>query len=442
MYRILILAALLLLPALRLSAQAGWQKVDSVTWQLYSGQKWDSLHKEAEKALKNQIDFYFLRVRAGVAAWELKKYRTAIRYFQEARKTSPGDEFVNSYYYSSLLLAGREDEANALADQLPTDFTDRQQIKRKGFVNSITMETLCSSNRQHPALTKENIDSEGSFSTYRSVLDRMWYKNLGLDHHISSGFDLYHSFSHIRIDRTQQFQSVANQLDASKKTYTSQFQYFIQGRMIAGKGWQTTLAYSNVWGDSYYHYPENQSSSGYIFPRQTYAIRDQLVNFGISKELTFLRPRISFTTGKINGLRQYQMNGQIIVYPLGNLNLYFLSEGSMHADGSEPLKTVYTQKAGIRTGPVWWTGEATFGKIRNFSMDDGLVIYNMPETIDGMYGLTLWIPLFKYKLNLAARYLMSEKTGMTFVYTDAVRYSTRSYGYTDQSILISLKWNL
>ncbi len=142
MYRILILLLLLFLFPAKLSAQSGWERVDSVTWQLYSDQQWESLYVATENALKNKIDFYYLRVRAGVAAWELKKYRPAVRHFQKALENSPGDEFINSYYYSALVLAGREDEANALADQLPEDMLDRLKIKRKEFVHSVTLETL------------------------------------------------------------------------------------------------------------------------------------------------------------------------------------------------------------------------------------------------------------------------------------------------------------
>ncbi len=444
MHRILILLPLLFLFQAKLSAQSGRERVDSVTWQLYSDQQWEPLYEEAQKAFKEKIDFYYLRVRAGVAAWELKKYRPAVRHFQKVLENSPGDEFVNSYYYSALVLAGREEEANALADQLPEDMLDRLQIKRKEFVHSVTLETLLSSNGNHLPLTNENIDNEGSYSNYRSVLDQMWYKNLGLDHHLGPRFNLYHSFSHIGIDRTQHFQSSVNQLNDWEETNTSQYQYFIQGRLIPREGWQASLSYSKVWGKGYYHYPDYNTIPGLLFfPRQSYEINDKMVTLGISREMTFLRPRLSFTMGEISGFRQTQVNGQIIFYPLGNLHFYLLSEGAYHTDKSrEHPTTILTQKAGIKTGPFWLIGEGTFGTFKNFSSGDGLVIYNMPETVRGMYGLTLWVPLFKYKMNMSVRALLSEKTGMTFVYSDAVTYQTKNYNFTDQSLLISLKWNL
>lgn len=443
MHRILSFLPLLFLFSLKLSAQSGWETVDSVTWQLYAGKQWESLNEEAKKAFNQEIDFFYLRVRAGVAAFEMKQYRPAIRHLQKALENSPDNEFVNSYYYSALLLAGREDEANALADRLPVEMLDRYQIRRKEFVSSVTLETLHSFNGMHRALIAEEIDNEGSYSNYRSVLNHMWFKDLGLDHHISPEFNLYHSFSHIAIDRTQRYKSAAYLLDAKKGTNTSQYQYFIQGRLMLWKGWHTTVAYSKVWGKSYYNYPEYQSDAGYIFPRLSQGINDHLVTLGIAREMTFMRPRISFTTGKINSYRQYQANGQIILYPLGNLHFYLLSEGIVHSDENcDHTKTLFTQKAGIKGGPLWLISEGTFGRVSNFSSGDGLVIYNMPETITGMYGATLWFPLFRYKVNVAVTYRLYEKTGTTFVYTDAVTYHTKDYDFTDQSVLISLKWNL
>lgn len=443
MYRILILLPLLFLPVARLTAQASLQSIDSLTWQLYSEGKWDRLVKVTEEALKNKTDFYYLRVRAGVAAWELRRYRLAVLHFREALKQAPLDEFVNSYYHSSLVMAGREDEANALADQLPEGLRERLQISKKGWVSSVSLEALLSGNSSYPSLTDENIDPGDSFSNYRSVLERMWYKNLGIDHHLSAGIDLFHSFNHIRIDRTEQFRSDVNLLDALQETFASQFQYFIQGRLTGRKGWQATLAYTRLWGESYTHYPEYLEAAVYRFHKQSYRIDDYLVNTGISGEFSYFRPRISFTTGRVNGFSQVQLNGQLVFYPRGNLNLYFHSEGSFHADGSsDPLKTVFTQKVGIKTGPVWVTGEAIWGTIRNFSSNDGLVVYNMPETIDGIYGVSFWVPLFRYRMNMTLRYLLSEKKGTTFEYTDTVNYRTKSYSFNDQSILISLKWNL
>lgn len=155
-----------------------------------------------------------------------------------------------------------------------------------------------------------------------------------------------------------------------------------------------------------------------------------------------IRPQMSVTLGNVNGFSQAQANGQLAVYPLGNLNFYLVTDASLHRDESATgTKTVFTQKAALKTGPFWLIGEATRGSISNFSTAEGMVVYNIPETIRGMTGATLWIPLLDYRMELSLRYLVTEKKGTTFVYDNTVDYLKSSYRFNDHSILITLKWN-
>jgi hypothetical protein len=128
---------------------------------------------------------------------------------------------------------------------------------------------------------------------------------------------------------------------------------------------------------------------------------------------------------------------------LKNLNGYLTSGGSIHFDKSAPAaKTVFTQKATVKTGPLWLSLEGTWGNIRNFSLSDGLIIYNMPETIRSMYGITAWIPISKFRFNLLVRVQQSYKEGTTFVYTDSTNYEETYYQFIGQNLLITFRWNL
>lgn len=251
MYRILIfflfqaLIAGALIPGV--TAQPSAAVTDSITWKLYNDKAWQALLDEADRAIKEEIDFYYLRVRAGVAAWELKKYRKAAEHLRKARQEYAHDDFTNGYLYSSLLLAGREDEARHLAGILPEDAVKRLGIKSPGLLNTLSAGTLLSVNREHSRLTEESI-AVGSSLNYRSILRRQWYKNAGADLHLSPGVNLYQNFSHISIARTQHFTSAPNQFDALVETTASQFQWYGQGRTLLGKGWSAFASASLLWG--------------------------------------------------------------------------------------------------------------------------------------------------------------------------------------------------
>lgn len=445
MYRILIFLLFLALIAGALvpgvTAQPSAAVTDSITWKLYNDKAWQALLEEADRAIKEDIDFYYLRVRAGVAAWELKKYRKAAEHLGKARQEYAHDDFTNGYLYSSLLLAGREDEARQLAGLLPEETVKQLGIKSPGLLNSLSAGALLAINRDHARLEEESI-AVGSFLNYRNILRRQWYKNTGVDLHLSPGVNLYQNFSHISIARTQHFTSAPDQFDALVETTASQFHWTVQGRSLLGKGWSTFVSASLLWGESPYHLLVEVTPGQYGFSETSFRISDQLISAGIACEMRTIRPQMSVTLGNVNGFSQAQANGQLAIYPLGNLNFYLVTDASLHHDeSSKSMKTVFSQKAALKTGPFWLIGEATRGSISNFSAAEGMVVYNIPETIRGMTGATLWIPLMDYRMELSLRYLVTEKKGTTFVYSNTVDYLSNSYHFNDHSILINLKWN-
>lgn len=416
--------------------------IDSLTWKLYLEKDWPALRRSARKAFREGIDFYYLRVRAGVAAYEMQKPGSAVRHLEKARETYPDDDFTNGYLYSSLVLAGRDDEANFLAARLNGESRLRLGIPLQGPLNSLSVDNYLSRNTGQAALLEEKISDEGSLSSYRNVLRRQWYKNAGFDLHLSPRLNLYTNISHIAIDRTQHFSSAANQMEVLMETTTSQFQFYSQGRLILGKGWSAFTSATLLRGESHYHLPLVASPGNYSFTEASLPITDWLINGGVTREMDWMAPRLSLTRGNINGWNQWQLNGQWVLYPLGNPTFYLVSEGTLHLDESaaDP-KILLSQKIALKTGPVWLSGEFTRGTIANFSTGEGLVVYNMPETITSMSGATLWVPLFGYRLNATLRYMVAAKKGTTFVYANATDYTVSHYRFNDQSLLISLKWN-
>lgn len=61
-----------------LLAQQSLPKVDALTYQLFQQKAWDNLIKEGNKAIQNGIDYYYLRVRMGIAYYEKGNYSGAI----------------------------------------------------------------------------------------------------------------------------------------------------------------------------------------------------------------------------------------------------------------------------------------------------------------------------------------------------------------------------
>ncbi len=443
MYRFILIFTAMVLCGGHSPAQRNLAGTDTLTWQLYKDNQWEQLLDEADQAFKNGFDFYYLRVRAGVAAYTLKKFRESAHHFQIAYQDNKTDDFLNGYYYWALKMAGRDDEAVYLADQQTTDFLHLHQIARKGTVNGITAESLLSFNDDYNNLLSENFETQGSFSNYRSLLRRQVYEGLGLDHHMAPRLNLYQGFSHIGTERTQLYLSTLNLLDTVKESSTCQLQYYIHGRYLLGRGWSLSAAYTRLWGNGFYHVPVYLAPDLYNLVENKWKIDDYVICAGITREFILFRPKLEIGFGSIDGYNQFQTNLQAAFYPFGNLSFFLVPEGSLHWDGSSgDFRMVYNQKIGFQTGPVWVTGEFAFGRMKNFFSAGGLVVYNMPESNLGKAGITFWAPLLRYKLGLAVRYLLSVKEGMTFVYENASDFQSKPYRFNEQSFLISLKWNL
>ena len=63
--------------ALNLSGQS-FVKIDSATYAQYLAGDWKTLVREGKAALDQDVDYYYLRMRMGIAYYELENYRAAI----------------------------------------------------------------------------------------------------------------------------------------------------------------------------------------------------------------------------------------------------------------------------------------------------------------------------------------------------------------------------
>lgn len=102
---------------LRVPAQVAmdYATTDSVSYRLYEEKSWTELEDYCGKAIGAGIDYYYLRMRAGIASYELQHYRKAIVHFQKALEFNSGDPVAGSYLYGSYILAARYEDARRLS---------------------------------------------------------------------------------------------------------------------------------------------------------------------------------------------------------------------------------------------------------------------------------------------------------------------------------------
>ena len=84
-------------------------------------------------ALKQDMDFYYLRMRMGIARYNQKKYRQACGHFKHALELNQADPLALEYLYYSLLFSGQSEQAGIVRGEFKGDLALRLPTgERKG----------------------------------------------------------------------------------------------------------------------------------------------------------------------------------------------------------------------------------------------------------------------------------------------------------------------
>ena len=111
-----------------------YSEVDSTTYQLYLDKSWDELIHVGKDAVKKDIDYYFLRMRIGIAYYEKNNYKSAQSHFRKALEFNTGDPVASEYLYYAYLFGGQTQQAALLYREFP------ESLKMKDMLNRICLQ--------------------------------------------------------------------------------------------------------------------------------------------------------------------------------------------------------------------------------------------------------------------------------------------------------------
>jgi hypothetical protein len=108
-----------------------FKTVDAKTYNYWEQAKWDSLILLGNKALENNVDYFYIRLRMGIAYYEKKDYMNAVPQFESANRFNSGDAGTLEYLYFSYLFSGREAEAFSLTKTFPEELLKKLKLSDK-----------------------------------------------------------------------------------------------------------------------------------------------------------------------------------------------------------------------------------------------------------------------------------------------------------------------
>ncbi|MDX2171496.1 MAG: hypothetical protein SFY56_00145 [Bacteroidota bacterium] len=185
--------------------------VESNSYKLYTEKNWTELIKFGNQAIKQDFDYYYLRIRLGIAYFESGNYYGAERHFEKALSFNSDDELVLEYLYFCFIYTAHFEEAMKLSKTFNKQLTEKLKT-----------------DKTHPI---GYVIAEGGVKTTDStkILGNGNYFHIGLGHYIAKQFSLFHGLTYFS-------QTFADHYGSSGQA--TQFQYYLKATIPLKNNWQ------------------------------------------------------------------------------------------------------------------------------------------------------------------------------------------------------------
>lgn len=402
MLRVIISIWLLVFVSFGINAQeeADFNTINRETYRLYLSQQWDSVIIMGKQALKQEMDFYYLRMRMGIAYYNKKHYRTATRHFSAALEQNQGDPVAMEYLYLSRLFAGQSEQAGVIREQFKGDLARKLPPLTGRFFEHLSVEYLYNHGVdddmfENPAEIYP-LGTSGTQSTTRHFSNT----SLALTNRIAPGVRLSHAFTYLS-KSNHYFSNDGLTAIYNSEQHVKQSQYYFSPEFTTRSG--TVFApMFHIIGISYQVLLDSGQgfqggppllTQGYL--NQT----DFVTGLGFSQGIGKVDLHLGAYYSNLNQAEQVQNRLGIIWFPLGNLNLYTGSYLNSQYEISPGRESVIRLIPELMFGftiseKVWIDMHGTMGEMTNYLENNGMIVYNSySEVIENKIKLSLSIPV-------------------------------------------------
>ncbi|MFL5752622.1 MAG: tetratricopeptide repeat protein [Bacteroidia bacterium] len=290
--------------------------VDKRSYDLYQEKKWKELISFVDQALKQDHDYYYLRMRIGIAHYELGNFIAAQKHFEKALEFNSGDELVLEYIYFCYLFSYRFEEARNLSRKFPPALAEK-------------LKTADAS-----PIAYALVEAGQKVADSTRLLGRGHYAHVGLSHYVSNRFSLYHAFTYYS-------QGFGDSHKMSGKL--TQLQYYISANVPLKNNWQVAPAFQWLTKTTALRIlpaPPPPPPPGQPFPKLPEA-KDSTVqdnyfvgSFNLKKIFSKFDLSFSTTVSSVFGANQFQHGLSASYYPLKKRKLIAGCNAYMHTEDS------------------------------------------------------------------------------------------------------------
>lgn len=380
-HRLILFLSVLFLCAGRSRAQeiASFTAADTVSYRLYLSADWRGLETFCNSAIAQGYDYYYMRIRAGIAAFERKRYRVASFHFEKALEFSNNDPLANEYLYYTYIYAGYYDKARLLSRSFDSTFAAAMRTSRLNPIQFISLEA------------GQKISDTSSRFKPASFLE------LGIRHYVGRRIGLFHAATFYQ---QEEF-----------RYSVKQFEYYLNASVPLKHNWTVSAAVHALYykaGINTYTVDITQAVSGMgALQSETVTVtegkRDQsrplfIGSAEVSKSLRYFGFSAGSTVASLDSVVQLQLNAGIGFYPFANNRL--IIGGSFYAH-TEDLKNRQVSLALSPSVSGWITTRigASVSYFTNNGVNiaeqNGYLVNNSPDFTTERYSASVWCALYK-----------------------------------------------
>lgn len=369
-------------------------EIDQVSYDQFQNKQFKELKQTVKEAIQQNIDFYYLRLRAGILAYNKKKYEYAIPQFKKALEFVPTDTLSKEYLYYAYLFSDRKETARDFASKQDVAFQQKVGYKKKPF-DFIGIDG--------GAVYTDNI-KKNKDNTYISILrgkaerslnGNLYFGEFFFQNTIKNRLHINNSFSIFNTDALYQIQVklplVSTPLKNEQRFNNLNFQYNLGLSYVTRKEWVIAIGfgYFRVKGNTFTANPLDTTTNTVLIVKDTAKINSFLGSITIAKRWKYVQPYIQFSVSNLNGVKQFQTEGGLVYYPLGNYNFYGATSATfLRNDSSNHF--VIGQRIGYKITNWFWNEiNFNYGNLANYISNNGFLTYNTSNPIRLQAGIDL-----------------------------------------------------
>lgn len=377
-----------------------FKTVDQQSYQLYIDKDWDKLIEIGKEALKQDIDYYFLRMRIGIAYFEKKNFRKAIKHFRHAASASQDDAIVVEYLYYSYLNIGDDIQALTVLKKSNTKFAnlllDKQKIFKNVFAFYSTRIHQIDELQKYTANAYNKDRRKQGTPIYAEQYIPESYTNfqLGTTIRLSPSWRSTFSYQQFSIDKIQNIidpmDEKAEQISLSQSQWNFSNTFRLSNTMKA----DFFLSYLS---QNYEFISINTSNLLPGYARESDLVASHLlVGIGLSREQSHYGLSWNANVMSTQDKPVLQTGLSLRIFPFGNNKLSSISGLSAVKQELSSVNFVFHQE--ISYSPherVNLSMAGNWGALNNWSVDNGYSVYNDFYTLSGIYQAKLTTRVYK-----------------------------------------------